>query len=113
MFPYHSGLVQACLTDGVIKMTKKNCNNDEVEGIQGVHQKQHSVPCYLNIVLNLSLKYAFGIISMFFTLVRCSIVSLSLLLTYCIHVSYFMTEFIAFLYVFSCPMRNVPYQLNT
>ncbi len=73
------------------------------------HQKQHCVPYYLSIVLILSLKYAFGIISMFFTLVRCSIVLLMLLLTYCIHVSYRMFKFIAFLNVFSCPTRNVPY----
>ncbi len=60
-------------------------------------------------MLVLSIKYAFGIISMFFTLVRCSIVLLMFLLTYCIHVSYLMSKFIAFLNVFSCPTRNVPY----
>jgi hypothetical protein len=32
-----------------------------------VHQKQHYVPYYLSIVFFLSLKYAFGIISTFFT----------------------------------------------
>jgi hypothetical protein len=73
------------------------------------HQKQHYVPYYLSIVIILSHKYAFGIISMFFTLVRCSIVLLIFLLTYCIHVSYLMSKFIAFLNVFSCPTRNVPY----
>jgi hypothetical protein len=73
------------------------------------HQKQHYVPYYHSIVLILSLKYAFGIISMFFTLVRCSIILFRLLLTYCIHVSYLMSKFITFLYVFSCPLRNVPY----
>jgi hypothetical protein len=73
------------------------------------HQKQHYVPYYLSIVLILSLKYAFGIISMFFTLVRHSIVLLMFLLTYCIHVSYLVSKFIAFLNVFSCPTRNVPY----
>ncbi len=73
------------------------------------HQKQHYVPYYLSIVLILSIKYAFGIISMFFTLVRCSIVLLMFLLTYCIHVSYLMSKFIAFLNTFSCPTRNVPY----
>ncbi len=46
------------------------------------HQKQHHVPYYLSIVFLLSLKYAFGIISMFFTLVRCSIILLTLFLTY-------------------------------
>ncbi len=46
------------------------------------HQKQHYVPFYLSIVLFLSLKYAFGITSMFFTLVRCSIILLRLFLTY-------------------------------
>jgi hypothetical protein len=76
---------------------------------QAVHQKQHYVPYYLSIVLILSIKYALGIISMFFTLVRCSIVLLVFLLTYCIHVSYLMSKFIAFLNVFSCPTRNVPY----
>jgi hypothetical protein len=73
------------------------------------HQKQHYVPYYLSIVLILSIKHAFGIINMFFTLVRCSIVLLMFLLTYCIHVSYLMSKFIAFLNVFSCPTRNVPY----
>ncbi len=73
------------------------------------HQKQYYVPYYLSIVLILSIKYAFGIISMFFTLVRCSIILLMFLLTYCIHVSYLMSKFIAFLNVFSCPTRNVPY----
>ncbi len=77
--------------------------------ISTVHQKQHYVPYYLSIVLLLSLKYAFGIISMFFTLVRCSIVLLMFLLTYCIHVSYLMSKFIAFLNVFLCLTRNVPY----
>ncbi len=77
--------------------------------LNSLHQKQHYVPYYLSIVLILSLKYAFGIISMFFTFVRCSIVLLMFLLTYCIHVSYLMSEFIAFLNVFSCPTRNVPY----
>ncbi len=47
-----------------------------------LHQKQHYVPYYLSIVFFLSLKYAFGIISMFFTLVRCSIILLRLFLTY-------------------------------
>jgi hypothetical protein len=65
------------------------------------HQKQHYVPYYLSIVLILSIKYTFEIISMFFTLVRCSIVLLMFLLTFC--------KFIAFLNVFSCPKRNVPY----
>ncbi len=46
------------------------------------HQKQHYVPYYLSIVFILSLKYAFGVISMFFTLVRCSIILLRLFLTY-------------------------------
>ncbi len=46
------------------------------------HQKQHYVPYYLSIVFFLSLKYAFGIISMFFTLVRCSIILLRLFVTY-------------------------------
>ncbi len=73
------------------------------------HQKQHYVPYYLSIVLILSIKDVFGIISMFFTLVRCSIVLLMFLLTYCIHVSYLMSKFIAFLNIFSCPTRNVPY----
>jgi hypothetical protein len=73
------------------------------------HQKQHYATYYLSIVLILSIKYAFGIISMFFTLVRCSIVLLMFLLTYCIHVSYLMSKFIAFLNIFSCPTRNVPY----
>ncbi len=40
---------------------------------KGIHQKQHYVPYYLSNFF-LSLKYAFGIISMFFTLVRCSII---------------------------------------
>ncbi len=40
----------------------------------GQHQKQHYVPYYLSNLFFLSLKYAFGIISMFFTLVRCSII---------------------------------------
>jgi hypothetical protein len=74
-----------------------------------LHQKQHYVPYYLSIVPILSIKYAFGIISMFFTLVRCPIILLMFLLTYCIHVSYVMSKFIAFLIVFSCPTRNVPY----
>ncbi len=46
------------------------------------HQKQHDVPYDLSIVFFLSLKYAFGIISMFFTLVRCSIILSRLFLTY-------------------------------
>ena len=49
-----------------------------------LHQKQHYVPYYLSIVFFLSLKYAFGIISMFFTLVRCSII-LSMLFLTCLH----------------------------
>ncbi len=73
------------------------------------HQKQHFVPYYLSIVLILSLKYAFGIISMFFTLVRCSIILLRFILTYCIHVAYLMSKFSAFLYVISCSTKNVPY----
>ncbi len=80
-----------------------------VGGGGGGHQKQHYVPYCLSIVLILSLKNAFWIISMLFTLVRCSIILLRLLLTYCIHVSYLMSKFIAFLYIFSCPLRNVPY----
>ncbi len=84
----------------ISKRTTKHC---------GTHQKQHYVPYYLSIVLILSIKYAFGIISMFFTLVRCSIVLLVFLLTYCIHVSYLMSKFIAFLNIFSCPTRNVSY----
>jgi hypothetical protein len=43
------------------------------------HQKQHYVLYYLSIVLILSIKNAFGITSMFFTLVRCSIVLLMFL----------------------------------
>jgi hypothetical protein len=50
--------------------------------ITNFHQKQHYVPYYLSIVFFLSLKYAFGIISMFFTLVRCSIIFPMLFLTY-------------------------------
>ncbi len=46
------------------------------------HQKQHYVPYYLSIVFFPSLKYAFGFISMFFTLVRCSIILSRLFLTY-------------------------------
>jgi hypothetical protein len=46
------------------------------------HQKQHYVPYYLSIVFFLSLKYAFGIISMFFTLVRYSIILSRLYLPY-------------------------------
>jgi hypothetical protein len=46
------------------------------------HQKQHYVPYYLSIVFFLSLKYAFGVISMFFTLVRCSVILFRLFLTY-------------------------------
>jgi hypothetical protein len=46
------------------------------------HQKQHYVPYYLSIVFFLYLKYAFGIISMIFTLVRCSIILSRLFLTY-------------------------------
>jgi hypothetical protein len=46
------------------------------------HQKQHYVPYYLSIVFFLSLKYAFGIISMFFTLVRGSIILSRLFFTY-------------------------------
>jgi hypothetical protein len=38
------------------------------------HQKQHYVPYYLSNLFLLSLKYAFGIISMFSTLIRCSII---------------------------------------
>ncbi len=49
---------------------------------QQQHQKQHYVPYYLSIVCFLSLKYAFGIISMLFTLVRCSIILSRLFLTY-------------------------------
>jgi hypothetical protein len=47
-----------------------------------VHQKQHYFPYYLSIVFYLSLKYAFGIMSMFFSLVRCSIILSRLFLTY-------------------------------
>ncbi len=47
-----------------------------------LHQKQHYVPYYLSIVCFLSLKYAFGIIGMFFTLVKCSIILSRLFLTY-------------------------------
>jgi hypothetical protein len=46
------------------------------------HKKQHYIPYYLSIVFFSSLKYAFGIISMFFTLVRCSIILSRLFLTY-------------------------------
>ncbi len=46
-----------------------------------LHQKQHYVLYYLSIVF-LSLKYAFGIISMFFTLVWCSIILSRLFLAY-------------------------------
>ncbi len=45
------------------------------------HPKQHYVPYYISIVFFLSLKYAFGIISMFFTLVMCSIILARLFLT--------------------------------
>jgi hypothetical protein len=51
------------------------------------HQKQHYVSYYLSIVFILSLKYAFGIISMFFTLVRCSII-LSRLFYTCLHLCF-------------------------
>jgi hypothetical protein len=47
-----------------------------------IHQKQHYVPYHLSIVFLLSLKHAFGVISMFFTLVRCSIILSRLFLTY-------------------------------
>jgi hypothetical protein len=74
-----------------------------------LHQKQHYVPYYLSIVFFLSLKYAFGIISMFFTLVRCSIILSRLFLT-CLHPCFLpMSKFIKFPYVFSCLTRNVPY----
>ncbi len=56
-------------------------NGGKVVG-RNKHQKQHYVPYYLSIVFILSLKYAFGIISMFFTLVRCSIILSRLFLTY-------------------------------
>jgi hypothetical protein len=46
------------------------------------HQTQHYVPYYLSIVFVLSLNYAIGIISMFFPLVRCSIILSRLFLTY-------------------------------
>ncbi len=54
----------------------------QIDLAQSHHQKQHYVPYYLSIVFFLSLKYAFGIISMFFTLVRCSIILSRLFLTY-------------------------------
>ncbi len=56
------------------------------------HQKQHYVPYYLSIVFFLSLKYAFGIISMFFTLVVILNLFASMFLTSCLNLSNFRTS---------------------
>jgi hypothetical protein len=70
----------ACSGSGVCTAASGSGRQHDCNGRQ--HQKQSYVPYYLSIVFFLSLKYAFGIISMFFTLVRCSIILSRIFLTY-------------------------------